>query len=134
MGSSLGADVAVSTRPGCWQVKWHPSALEERNSIENSGERIAIDHAIEKLEVDGPSLAHPHQSAVRGQSGSGLRELRPRRGRSRLRPIYRRIDGRIFAILAVGPEAGIDKDGYERAVKTARQRLSRLAHAKGSLG
>jgi hypothetical protein len=67
-----------------------------------------------------------------GEKGSGLRELRPRRGRSRWRPIYRRMDERLFAILSVGPEAEIDKDGYDRAVRIAKQRLERLE--KGNTG
>jgi len=61
-----------------------------------------------------------------GKWGSGLRELRPRRGRSRWRLIYRRVEGRLFAVLAVGPEADIDKAGYHRAVKAARKRLDHL--------
>lgn len=65
-----------------------------------------------------------------GEEGSGLRELRPRRGRSRWRPIYRRMDERLFAILAVGPEAEIDKAGYDRAVRIAKQRLVRLEKGK----
>lgn len=113
-----------------WLVKWHPKALAERDAIGDGGERAAIDRVIEKLQVDGPALAHPHQSAVMGEDGSGLRELRPRRGRSRSRPIYRRVGGVIFAILAVGPEAGIDKAGYARAVRAARQRLNRLDKVK----
>lgn len=65
-----------------------------------------------------------------GEKGSGLRELRPRRGRSRWRPIYRRIEDELFAILSVGPEAGIDKAGYDRAVRSAKQRLRRLEKSK----
>ncbi len=65
-----------------------------------------------------------------GEQGSGLRELRPRRGRSRWRPIYRRAGEGLFAILAIGPEAEIDKAGYARAVRLAKQRLKRLEKAK----
>lgn len=75
-------------------------------------------------------MAHPHQSAVMGEEGSGLRELRPRRGRSRSRPIYSRLEGKVFAILAVGPEAEIDKAGFERGVRAARLRLNRLGKAR----
>jgi hypothetical protein len=67
-------------------------ALDEKNAIEDVAERVAIAHVIEKLEVDGPALRSPHQSGVMGEEGSGLRELRPRRGRSRWRPIYRRME------------------------------------------
>src|ERR1700679_18074 len=89
-----------------WQIGWHPAAVEEISSIRDAGERVAIEHAIEKLRIDGPALRSPHQSAVMGER-SGVRELRPRRGRSRWRPLYRRIGARQFAILAVAPEAGL---------------------------
>lgn len=92
-----------------WRVLWHPRALTERDAIGDARECVAVRAVIEKLLVDGPALAYPHQSAVMGTGRSGLRELRPRRGRSRWRPIYCRLDSRVFAIVAVGPEAGIDK-------------------------
>jgi hypothetical protein len=75
-------------------------------------------------------MRSPHQSGVKGEEGSGLRELRPRRGRSRWRPLYRRIDEAAFAVLAVGPEAEIDRAGYAKAVRLAKQRLKRLEKAK----
>ena len=65
-----------------------------------------------------------------GEEGSGLRELRPRRGKSRWRPIYRRIEQKLFAILSIGPEAQIDKAGYDQVVRLARRRLARLEKAK----
>lgn len=116
--------------PARWGVAWHPKALDEKNAIEDIAERVAIAHVVEKLEVDGPALRSPHQSGVMGEEGSGLRELRPRRGRSRWRPIYRRAEEQLFAVLAVGPEAGIDKAGYARAVRLAKQRLEGLEKAK----
>lgn len=119
------SNVVAAATPAGWRVLWHPEALEERNALD-SAERLAINAVIEKLRVDGPALSYPHQSAVRGKQGSGLRELRPRRGRSRWRPIYRRVEGRLFAVLAVGPEAGIDIAGYQRGVRAGRQRLDRL--------
>ncbi|HWM62681.1 MAG TPA: hypothetical protein VNP96_01675 [Solirubrobacterales bacterium] len=85
---------------------------------------------IEKLRVDGPALVYPHQSAVMGAGQSGLRELRPRRGRSRWRPIYRRHGSRLFAIVAVGPEVGIDKLGYHRAIRKAEERCELLKRAE----
>jgi hypothetical protein len=91
---------------------------------------VAIAHVIEKLEVDGPGLRSPHQSGVMGEEGSGLRELRPRRGRSRWRPLYRRMEEGLFAVLAVGSEAEIDKASYAKAVRLAKQRLMRLEKVK----
>lgn len=116
--------------PASWEVAWHPKALDEKNAIEDVTERVAIAHVIEKLEVDGPALRSPHPSGVMGEEGSGLRELRPRRERSRWRPIYRRAEEELFAVLAVGPEAEIDKAGYGKAIRLAKQRLKRLEKAK----
>ena len=65
-----------------------------------------------------------------GEDSSVLRELRPRRGRSRWRPIYRRMEELLFAVLAVGSEAKIDKVGYAKAVRLAKQRLKRLEKGK----
>lgn len=125
-----GRKIVARGTPTRWRVAWHAKALDEKNAIEDAAERVAIAHVIEKLEVDGPALQSPHQSAVRGEEGSGLRELRPRRGRSRWRPLYRRAEETLFAILAIGPEAEIDKAGYAKAVRLAKQRLKRLEKAK----
>jgi hypothetical protein len=125
-----GRKIVAHRTPARWEVAWHPKALNEKNAIEDVAERVAIAHVIEKLEVDGPALRSPHQSGVMGEEGSGLRELRPRRGRSRWRPLYRRADEALFAILAIGPEAEIDKASYAKAVRLARQRLKRLEKAK----
>jgi hypothetical protein len=121
--------IVAQATPARWAVAWHAKALDERNAIEDATERVAIAHVIEKLEVDGPALRSPHQSGVKGEEGSGLRELRPRRGRSRWRPLYRRTEETLFAILAIGPEAEIDKAGYAKAVRLAKQRLKRLEKA-----
>lgn len=125
-----GRKVVARGTSARWGVAWHPKALDEKDAIEDVAERVAIAHMIEKLEVDGPVLRSPHQSGVKGEEGLGLRELRPRRGRSRWRPLYRRTDKRLFAILAIGPEAGIDKAGYAKVVRLARQRLKQLEKAK----
>lgn len=125
-----GRKIVARGTPARWGVAWHPKALDEKNAIEDATERAAIAHVIEKLEVDGPALRSPHQSGVMGEAGSGLRELRPRRGRSRWRPLYRRADETSFAILAIGPEAQIDNAGYARAVRLAKQRLKRLEKGK----
>ncbi len=83
-------------------------------------------HAVQKLEAAGARLGHPHSSAVKGEVGQGFRELRPRAGRSRWRPIYRRINPAMFVIFAVGPEAEIDSRGYHAAVARAVERFGQL--------
>jgi hypothetical protein len=98
----------------------------ERAAISDAAERTAIQHAREKLEAVGPRLGAPHSSAIKGEDGSGLRELRPRAGRSRWRPIYRRVGPGTFVILAVAPEAEIGKRGFDEKVRDARRRFEEL--------
>jgi hypothetical protein len=109
-----------------YEVLWHPAADAERAAILDAAERTTIQHAREKLEALGPRLGAPHTSAIRGEDGSGLRELRPRAERSRWRPIYRQISPRIFVILAIAPEALIDNRGFDQKVRNAQRRLEEL--------
>lgn len=102
---------------------WHPDADAERDASWSARERVAMLHVVSKLEAAGPRLGHPHSSAVQGAVGQGLRELRPRAGRSRWRPLYRRVSSSTFVILAVGPEAQIDSRGFDAAVSRAVARL-----------
>jgi hypothetical protein len=60
-----------------YQVLWHPAADAERAAISDAAEIAAIQHAREKLEALGPQLDAPHTSAIKGEDGAGLRELRP---------------------------------------------------------
>ncbi len=55
-----------------------------------------------------------------------MRELRPRGGRCRWRPLYARV-GERFVILAIAPEAEIDLKGFGRGIDAALQRLADLA-------
>jgi hypothetical protein len=82
-------------------------------------------HDVQKLEAVGPRLGSPHSSAVQGEPGQGLRELRPRAGRSRWR-IYRGVSPSTFVILAVAPEAQIDSRGFDAAVRRAVERFGQL--------
>ena len=77
-------------------------------------------HAMEKLEALGPNLPYPHSSDVQG--AGGIRELRPRAGRSPWRAFYRRI-GDEMVIGSIGPEAEANPTGFTRAVRAAHQRL-----------
>ena len=85
-------------------------------------EQIAIQTAIEKLQIFGASLGHPHSSQVKG---TGIRELRPRAGRSPWRVFYQQRGDRIFLIGAVGPEALQNPRGFRRAVAVAIDRIDR---------
>jgi hypothetical protein len=102
-----------------WQVGWHKDADLELNKLP-APERVAMIHAADKLKALGPRLLYPHQSSIRGVQG--LRELRPRGGRSRWRAFYQR-QGDVFVIGAVGPEAEVDPRGFDRAIRDALARL-----------
>ena len=93
-----------------WQVVYHPDVEAELARLP-AGERAAMLHAVEKLEAVGPALPFPHQSNIQG--ATGLRELRPRAGRSPWRGFYAPIR-ESFVISAIGPEANVDPRGFKR--------------------
>jgi hypothetical protein len=103
-------------------VVYHPGYEAEWQDLPPA-ERAALATAVEKLRADS-QLGFPHTSLVRG-SGLRIRELRPRRGRSRWRALYRRA-GDAMVMLAVAPEAGVDRRGFDRALAVAEQRLSEI--------
>lgn len=105
-----------------WEIRYLKEATGERNGMPAT-ERVALDHAADKLAAFGPQLPFPHQSMVR--QGNGLRELRPRAGRRPWRAFYRRVAD-IFVIAAIGPEAEADRRGFARAVANAVTRLQEV--------
>lgn len=84
-------------------------------------------NAIDKLEQLGNQLPFPHASNVR--DARNVWELRPRRGSSRYRALYRRI-GDAIVIGAFGPEARVDPRGFTRAVAAAEARLDAEERAR----
>ncbi len=86
-------------------------------------ERNALLHAVDKLEAFGPQLGFPHTSAVQGYPG--LRELRPRAGRSPWRALYQRV-GDVFVIAAIAPEAQVNHRRFDKAARLALARLAEL--------
>jgi len=105
-----------------WVVAYLPEAERERAKLP-AAERNAMYSAVAKLQVIGPTLGYPHTSAV--QSTAGLRELRPRAGRSPWRALYARLGDR-FVIAAVSPEAQHDPKGFTRACTAAAERIAEL--------
>lgn len=105
-----------------WDVRFHPVAQAELNAL-LATDQAAVLNAIEKLIAMGPQLPFPHQSHIEG--GEGIRELRPRSGRSRWRAFYGQLDT-TFVIAAIGPEAAVDSRGFARAVEAATVRLAAL--------
>jgi|SRR5215470_2513195 len=100
-------------------VVYHPQYEAEWRGLPPA-ERAALASAAEKLRADS-QLGFPHTSRVQG-STAALRELRPRRGRSPWRALYRRVGG-VVVVLAVAPEAERDRRGFDRAVAEAERRL-----------
>lgn len=105
-----------------WDVRYLPEAEAEVDKLP-SREQAAVRNADEKLKALGPALPFPHSSAVK--ETTGLRELRPRGGRSPWRAFYREVEGTFF-IASVGPEAQQDKRGFRRAAQNALERLEDL--------
>jgi hypothetical protein len=101
------------------RVLWHPDAERELNDLPKR-ERAAMLSATEKLEAEGITLGFPHTSKVQGVED--VRELRPRRGASPWRGLYRRV-GDALVIGSISPEAKVDRRGFEAAVVAARERL-----------
>ena len=105
-----------------WSVVYLPAAEQERDKLPGN-ERAALYNAVEKLKALGPDLRYPHSSDARG--APGLRELRPRRGRSAWRQLYRRVGDR-FVIAAIAPDGETDSRGFSQACRRALQRLTEL--------
>lgn len=105
-----------------WEAVYLSQAEMEREALPVS-ERNALYNAVAKLEAIGQTLDHPHTSAVQG--AAGLRELRPRAGRSPWRALYRQVGDR-FVIAAIAPEAQHHPRGFRRACRAAEARLSEV--------
>ena len=105
------------------QVRFTRQAEAELDAIADLAERAAVENAIEKLKAVGNQLAYPHSSQIEG--GDRLRELRPRRGRSRWRAFYRQI-GESFVIGSIGPEAAVNPRAFRQAVADAKTRLNEI--------
>ena len=86
----------------------------------------AAERAISRLLRFDDALGFPHSSGVRSSAVRGLRELRPRQGRSRWRPLYV-IAGDEVRMIALAPEATHDPVGFHRAVDRAEDRLGVMA-------
>ena len=101
-------------------IRFFREALVELKDV-SAREQTAISEALLKLESLGDQLGAPHSSSVKGVAGC-MRELRPRRGASAWRVLYRRIGDEIV-VGAIAPEAMKDRRGFNRAVEQALTRL-----------
>jgi len=95
------------------------AVAELTESVTSRRERKAIRAVVVKLGEMGERLSPPHMKPLRGLSARGLRELRPRRGDSAWRLLYRRF-GPYYVLLAVA-----HKDRFDAALAAARHRALR---------
>jgi hypothetical protein len=105
----------------------HPALIGELELLAKSDPREAnaIRNAIRILASADGRLDFPHTSAVQTTTSTTLRELRPRRGRSRHRVLFApRAEAPI--LLAIAPEAGLEPHRFRRAVGDAIGRLAEL--------
>ena len=58
------------------------AVVELAMAVKSKEERKAIFNAVDKLRQLGEQLAPPHMKPLKGHEAGGLRELRPRQGRS----------------------------------------------------
>jgi hypothetical protein len=58
------------------------AAQEMLGAVKAKEEKKAILNAVDKLQALGEQLAPPHMKPLGGEDAAGLRELRPRQGRS----------------------------------------------------
>lgn len=96
-------------------------AFIEFEGLKGREERKATFNPLDKLRQLGPNLVPPHASKLKGEPD--LMELRPRQGKSQVRPIYARIADREYVVLAFAIAA--DKADFEEAVKSAHARLAK---------
>jgi hypothetical protein len=79
----------------------------------------SIFNVVLKLREMGERLAPPHMKPLHGAAAGGLRELRPKQGRSDWRAIYRRA-GSAYVILAVDRHANFQSLIARAAARAGR--------------
>jgi phage-related protein len=96
---------------------WDADAAAELSSMTSKEEKKALLNVVDKLRHLGERLVPPHMKPLKGESG--LRELRPRQGRTHVRAVYRRVgDEYVVLSLCLKP----DKADWGAALFAARER------------
>jgi hypothetical protein len=106
----------------------HPEFDRELADVarRDQAEAGALKQAVRVLTSADDLVGFPWTSAVRG--AKGLRELRPRAGRSRYRILYRR-KGDVLVLLGIAPEASTDPRRFNRACRIALQRATDITRS-----
>jgi hypothetical protein len=101
-------------------VIYDPDAVVELvMAVKSKEERKAIFNAVDKLRALGERLPPPHTKPLRGPTVAGIHELRPRRGSSDWRALYRRC-GVLYVVLAVDRHANFSALVRRAQVRAAR--------------
>lgn len=117
--------MASGARPYPSTVVYDPDAAAElATAVKSKEERKAIFNAVDKLRQLGEQLAPPHMKPLKGVQAGGLRELRPRQGRSDWRPLYIR-RSRGYVILAIDRH-----DNFDASVARAQHRAGQYDEPK----
>ncbi len=92
-------------KPRPHTVIYDPDAVAEFVvAVKSKEEQKAILNVVDKLRTLGERLPPPHMKPLQGQTAAGLRELRPRRGNSDWRALYRRC-GSLYVVLSIDRHA-----------------------------
>jgi hypothetical protein len=103
-----------------YTVIYDPDAVHEFVAVVKSKEgHRSILNAVVKLRELCERLGPPHMKPLQGAAAAGLRELRPKQGRSDWRAIYRRA-GSTYVILAVDRHANFDSLIARAQMRAAR--------------
>lgn len=104
--------------PSPHAVIYDPDAVAEFvSAVKSKEEQKAIVNAVLKLRELGERLEPPHMKPLQG--AAGLRELRPKQGRSDWRAVYCR-SGLIYVVVAVDRHKN-----FAAMIERARMRVSR---------
>jgi len=114
---------------GIWQVSYLAAAEQELETLPPA-EQVAIQHAVEKLQLLGVRLPAPHCKPVQGVIGAWW-ELRPRRGNSPWRPLYIRTSRDEFKIAAIAPDGETRRREFRQACQQAAERLATWEKEEG---
>lgn len=112
--------MSSAAEPSAFTVIYDPDAVAELVTVVKSKEgHRSILNAVVKLRELGERLHPPHMKLLQGTAAGGLRELRPKRGRSDWRAIYRRA-GSSYVILAVDRHANFNSLIARAQARSAR--------------
>lgn len=103
-----------------WLVEYHQKAVEEFAGLRDAKQKQGVLKLADFLRQLGPKIKEPHMKPVQGTKK--LAELRPSGGKALVRPLYFRHSESTFKIVAIAPEAQVDRAGFDAGVRRAQKR------------